>query len=314
MAFDGRLGGPLDLPMDLIDEDPLQPRTVSNPGFSDQSLQELAASIRLRNVKTPISVRRNPDLPGRFIINHGARRFRASRLAGRTAIPGFIDDDYSRADQVVENLHRNELTAREIADYIGRELSRGIKKSEIARGISKSAAFVTQYVTLLDLPDPVARTFNSGRVRDVTVVNELVSAYKACPDEVAEWLADQAQEITRGTVRHLRQFLEQKVQRQDFVDASADEVDGENLVLSESPAVSAAMPASHAAFSGVLIVSHLGRLARLLAGRRPGRSGFAWLRYEDDETTAEVALKDILAVALVDRHQPVEMNKDSLQH
>jgi ParB family chromosome partitioning protein len=69
-------GGPLQLDIDLIDEDPKQPRTANNPGFTDESLRELSASIRLRGVKTPISVRTNPDVSGRFIINHGARRFR----------------------------------------------------------------------------------------------------------------------------------------------------------------------------------------------------------------------------------------------
>jgi ParB family chromosome partitioning protein len=171
-------GGPMELVLDLIDEDENQPRTKDNPGFSDESLDELAETIRLRGVKTPISVRDNPKLPGRFIINHGARRCRSSRRAGKTTIPGFIDNDYNEADQVVENLQRNDLTPREIADFIGRELAKGLKKGEIARSIGKSAAFVSQYVTLLDLPEPIAKAFNFGRCGDVTVINELVTAHK----------------------------------------------------------------------------------------------------------------------------------------
>jgi len=204
------MGSPLELDTHLIDEDPDQPRTKDNPGFSPASLAELAATIRLRGVKTPISVRDNPDVPGRFIINHGARRFRASKLAGRATVPGFIDNDYNDADQVIENLQRNALTAREIADYMGRELAKGIRKGEIAKSIGKSAAFVTQHVTLLDLPDPVAKAFNAGRAKDVTVINELVTTYKAMPREVTAWLGDPAQEITRTSVKLLRAFLEQK--------------------------------------------------------------------------------------------------------
>jgi len=79
-------------------------------------MAQLAASIELRGVKTPISVRDNPATPGRYLINHGARRFRAARRAGKTAIPGFIDNDHLEADQIVENLQRDELAAREIAD------------------------------------------------------------------------------------------------------------------------------------------------------------------------------------------------------
>jgi ParB family chromosome partitioning protein len=155
---------PSEVALDLIDQDPQQPRSESNPGLSASSLAELAASIRLRQVRTPISLRDNPMCPGRFIINHGARRFRASRLAGKTTIPAFIDNGYNEVDQVVENLQRNELTAREIADYIGRELAKGMKKGQIATAISKSPSFVTQHAALLELPEPIAAAFAAGRV------------------------------------------------------------------------------------------------------------------------------------------------------
>jgi ParB family chromosome partitioning protein len=155
-------------------------------------------------------VRENPEQPGRYLINHGARRYRGSKWAEKTDYPGFIDNDYNEADQVIENLQRNELTAREIADFIGRELAKGKKKGEIAKEIGKSPAFVTQHVTLLDLPEPIAEAFNSGRAKDVTVINELVTAYKKNPDEVGAWLADDSQELTRGSVKLLREFLDDK--------------------------------------------------------------------------------------------------------
>ena len=209
--------------MALIDEDPGQSRTSDNRGFSRASLEELAASISLRGVKTPISVRDNPSAPGRFLINHGARRFRASQRAGKTTIPGFIDNDYNEADQVVENLQRNELTAREIADYIGREVAKDITKRDIARSISKSPAFVTQHANLLDLPDPIADAFSSGRARDVTLVNEMLPMYKTMPQQVTDWLADPGQEITRSAVKLLRSFLESWVQCAQTDEVADDE-------------------------------------------------------------------------------------------
>jgi len=174
---------PLHLPLDVIDEDSNQPRQANNPGFSKDSLEELASTIRARGVKSPISVRENLEIKGRYLINHGARRYRASKLAGKETIPAFVDNDYNEADQVIENLQRNELTAREISDFIGRELAKGKKKIQIAKDIGKSPAFVTQYVTLLDLPEPIAKAFNGGRTNDVTVVNELVMSYKKNPKE-----------------------------------------------------------------------------------------------------------------------------------
>ena len=293
-------GGPLQLDIDLIDEDPKQPRTANNPGFTDESLDELSASIRLRGVKTPISVRDNHDVPGRFIINHGARRFRGSKRAGKDVIPGFIDNDYNEADQVVENLQRNELTAREIADFIGREIAKGIKKGEIAKSISKSPAFVTQHITLLDLPDPIAEAFNSGRAKDVTVVNELVTAYKKKPQDVSAWLDDDSQEITRGSVKLLREFLDDKGRHETSEEEAA--IDPNTVEGSEGEAIGKEKkekPADPDKLKKAIVrVQHDGRPARLILTRRPPAEGFAWLKYDDDghEFGADLASVQLVAV------------------
>lgn len=99
------------------------------------------------------------------------------------------------------DLHRNDLSAREIADYIGCELARGLWRREIVERISKFAAYITQHAALLDLPEPIAAAFNAARVRDVYLVSELLPAYKAAPEVVATWLTDPQQEITRDMVR-----------------------------------------------------------------------------------------------------------------
>lgn len=291
-------GGPLQLPLHLIDEDPAQPRAADNPGFAPGSLAELADSIRQRGVKTPISVRRHPDQPERFMINHGARRFRASQLAGKPTIPAFVDDDYSLADQVVENLHRNDLTAREIADYIGRELARGLRRADIARQISKSAAFVTQHAALLDLPDPVATVFAAGRVRDVTLVNELLKAFRMRPVVVTSWLGDEQQEITRGTVHMLRAFLAQREEcNPDCVeDAATAYLTEAPITPSRSTARTDVAPAGRI----VLRVLHGDRLAQLLLRRRPSAEGLGWVRYEDDAEAAEVRLAELTVLAILE--------------
>ena len=104
----------------LLDEDPSQPRKFFDP----DALKELADSIRTRGIKTPISVRFNVK-NGRYTINHGHRRYRASVIAGKETIPAYIDNDYSDEDQIIENLQRENLTTREIADYIGRQIALG---------------------------------------------------------------------------------------------------------------------------------------------------------------------------------------------
>lgn len=196
-------GAPRDMALSLIDEDPAQPRTE----FDSKTLEELAETIRVRGIKTPISVRPNLEIPGRYVINHGARRYRASKLAGKASIPVFIDEDYSAEDQIIENLQRDALSAREIAAFIGRLLAQGRKKGEIARAIGKSPAYVTQHVALLDMPDALAELFHSGRCADVTVMNELVAVHRQHPTAVEAWLPHTSA-LTRGAVKSFREKLE----------------------------------------------------------------------------------------------------------
>lgn len=193
-----------------IREDEGNSRTASNPGFSAESIEELAQSMgEGRGVKSPLSLRSDPERPGKYIINHGHRRFRAARLAGLTQVPAFIDESFDKFDQVIENIHRENLTSREVADFIGAAMAEGRSAADVARLLGKSKAFVSQHVALLDLPEPVAQAYQSGRVRDVTVLNELVRAHRENPEAVAQVLAGSADElaakpVNRDAVKALR--------------------------------------------------------------------------------------------------------------
>lgn len=283
-----------EIAMELIEEDPNQPRTTFDPA----SLEEMAGTIALRGVKTPISVRPHPDQEGRFLINHGARRFRASGIAGKTTIPAFVDADYTEADQVIENLQRDALTAREIADFIGRELAKKVKKGDIAKAIGKSPAYVTQHAALLDLPDPIAEIFQSERCRDVTLINELVGLYKKHPEGVTDWLADEEQEITRGTVRLLKEFLT----------SGSSEGDGEGEGEGDTPPAEPE-PAKEKdekeadpdkLKKAIVTVEHDGRPGRLMLNRRPSREGVSWLKYDDDGSEFEAELGDVRLLSVIE--------------
>ena len=84
--------GATEIDISLISEDIHQPRKE----FNQETLRELTETIKLRGVKSPISVRPDVDKPGAYIINHGARRYRASIKAGLTKIPAFIDTERKR--------------------------------------------------------------------------------------------------------------------------------------------------------------------------------------------------------------------------
>lgn len=294
-------GSPLMIDIVLIDEDPAQPRSKNNPGLRPESIAELAASYGPKGPKTPLSLRLNPDDPGRYIINHGHRRYRAGKLKGLSALPAFIDNDYDDADQVIENLQRENMTPREIADYIGRELAKGKKKGEIAGRIGKSASFVSQHVTLLDLPEPVAIAFRTGRVNDVTVVNELVSAFKSSPVEVTNWLSNPSQEMTRGEIRLLREFLADKRRNSNRADPSDAQFDATDVAGGLDVPTSDNLRGKDAGRfrNGAVKVEYKGRTAYLLLNKRPLANGRAWLRFEDDGQECDADLADVRLLAIV---------------
>ena len=297
------VGSAPEMDLALIDEDPNQPRTADNPGFAAGSMAELTATIKARGIKTPISIRDNPEAPGRYIINHGHRRYRGANLAGRSTIPYFFDNDYNDADQVIENLQRNQLTPREIADYIGRELAKGLKKGEIAKSIGKSAAFVTQHVTLLDLPGPIAAAFNAGRAKDVTVISELVLCFKSRPQEVTAWLEDETQDITRTSVKRLRDYLDERSELADRYaqanDVHTDDQPGANETdASEAPRL---VRARNRKTSPAIKVRHGKEYAHLLLQRRPSVDGHAWLQYESSGEEREVDLNKVRLVSIVEK-------------
>lgn len=215
----------LELDLNLIDEDPDQPRTEDNQGFRRESLEELALTIKSRGVKSPISVRKSAN--GRYIINHGARRFRASKLAGKTTIPAFIDSDYTKLDQVIENIQRENLSPREIANYIGYRLSFGIKKTQIAIELGKSNSWVSQFSTILSLPECLDIAVNTNKVQDITAINDLAKLYKTNPEEVELFIKENSL-IGRGDVNAFKQYILSSNSSLDL-NLDSDDVDIENI-------------------------------------------------------------------------------------
>jgi len=299
------IGSPLLISLNLIDEDPGQPRSPENPGFSPQSISELAASYGPKGPKTPISLRNDPLSPGRYIINHGHRRYRAAKLKKLSAIPAFIDNDYSEIDQLIENLQRNELTAQEIAAWIGKELAKGIKKAEIAKSIGKSAAFVSQHATLLHLPIPVSEAIRERKLSDVTVINELAKAFKTNPDKVAMWLSNEHQELTRGSVRLLRDYLEEWANGNAIVASSVwDDASDADMPLNELDFADSLQSSNEKNIDklrrSILLIEHAGRPARLNLHRRPLSVGQGWIKYEDDGEEVECNLAEVKLVAILE--------------
>jgi ParB family chromosome partitioning protein len=196
-------GQPLLLPVADIDEDPDQPRRE----FDANALQELAETIRQRGVRQAISVRPSLQGSGRWVLNFGARRLRASKLAGLNTIPAFVDASADSYDQVIENEQREGLKPLELALFVQKRLALGDKQADIAKNLGKSRQWVTLATALIEPPDWLLQAYRDGRCRGMNELYELRRLHGQHAEAVADWVAGQSGLITRDRIAALRAEL-----------------------------------------------------------------------------------------------------------
>lgn len=273
----------LELSLSSIIEDSEQPRTF----FNEDSLNELAESIKERGVKSPISVRPHPTEPGKYIINHGARRYRASLIAGKTTIPAFIDTNYDLYDQATENIQRDNLTAREIAVLIERAIKKGLSKSDIAKKLGKSNSYVSQYAGLNNLAEPVAALLNQGTCEDITLLANLNTQYKKTPEAVEEWISQQ-DEFSRTRFNEFKnnigktEIISDKEPEKSNKDKKGKIDDPDKLKKS------------------FLKVSYSGQIGRLIMNKRPSSPNRAYIKLDDSGEEVDVNLSDLSVLELIE--------------
>jgi ParB family transcriptional regulator, chromosome partitioning protein len=196
-------GRPILLPLAAIDEDREQPRHE----FDANALQALADTIRERGVRQPVSVRPNLQQAGRWLLNFGARRLRAAKLAGLTEIPAFIDTTADSYDQVIENEQREGLKPLELALFVQKRLALGDNQAKIARCLGKSRQWVTLATALIEAPDWLLDAYRQQRCKGLTELYELRRLHGEHPEVVQAWAAE-GPVITRERLAVLRNGLE----------------------------------------------------------------------------------------------------------
>jgi ParB family chromosome partitioning protein len=150
-----------DIPIDLIEPSPLQPRTV----FDEAKLAELARSITANGVVQPLLLRRKGD---RFELIAGERRWRAAHLAGLSKVPAVVrnvSDDKVLELALIENIQREDLNPIEEARAYKKLIETiGLTQETVAERVGRDRSYVTNYLRLLRLPDDLQELLQAGRL------------------------------------------------------------------------------------------------------------------------------------------------------
>ena len=150
----------LRIPVNMIEPNPFQPRM----SFDQDSLQELAASIRTFGLIQPITVRKKSA--DRYQIIGGERRFKACQIAGMDMVPAYIRDanDQGMLEMaIVENIQRENLDPIEVAMSYQRLIDEcSLTQEQMADRVGKKRASVTNYLRLLKLPAKVQHDLKVG--------------------------------------------------------------------------------------------------------------------------------------------------------
>lgn len=149
------VGNIIELEIDAIEINPFQPRS----NFNEESLQELATSIKELGVIQPITVRKMEF--NKFQLISGERRLRASKLAGLNVVPAYIriaNDNESLIMALVENIQRHDLDPIEIALSYQRLIDEiQLTQEQMSERVGKKRSTIANYLRLLKL-DPIIQT------------------------------------------------------------------------------------------------------------------------------------------------------------
>lgn len=150
-----------ELPIDKITPNAMQPRTR----FDEESLDELASSIRAFGLIQPVTVR---PIGEKYQIISGERRYRAALRAGLETIPAYIKETDAQGMlemAIVENIQREDLDAIEIALSYSRLIDEcHLTQEQMAERIGRKRSSITNYLRLLKLPVYVQAQLRDNRI------------------------------------------------------------------------------------------------------------------------------------------------------
>jgi ParB family chromosome partitioning protein len=212
------------VPVEFLRPNPLNPRQ----SFPEAELEELAASIRERDIIQPIIVRGVVGVADAFEIIAGERRWRAAQRAGLHDVPVVIveaDDKQALEFAIIENIQRADLNPMDEArGYENLIAQFGYTQSDLAKVMGKSRSHVANTLRLGRLPDSVkekvvAGDLSAGHARALLAVSD--------PELIARRIVSQGltvRDIERIAQREAESPEESRPQRRRSVERDADTV------------------------------------------------------------------------------------------
>ena len=163
-----------EIEIDKIDPNPDQPRR----NFDEESLQELAISIRELGIVQPLSLRATSE--GRYQIIAGERRWRAASLAGLPSVPAYVrsaSDSEVTEMALIENIQREDLNAIEVALAFKKLIDTySLTQERLSERLGKKRATIANHLRLLKLPAEIQlglrdRKLDMGHARALLAVS-----------------------------------------------------------------------------------------------------------------------------------------------
>ena len=211
-ALQTQEGGSVLLPIAQVEPGLKQPRKR----FDEETLADLAESIRLHGILQPLTVRRLAS--GYYQIIAGERRWRAAKQAGLSEVPAIIveaDDRKVMELGLIENLQREDLNPMEEAmGYQALIEEYGLTQEEAARRVGKSRPAVANALRLMALPDAIRALVEEGKLsaghaRALLSVPDSTSQKKLAQKVVAEGLSVRQTEALAKRLARERGELEE---------------------------------------------------------------------------------------------------------
>jgi ParB family chromosome partitioning protein len=180
------------IPLNLIDANPFQPRRV----FNEEEISELAETIKKHGLIQPITVRK---YNGRYQIVSGERRTRAARIAGLTEIKAYVHELLSDKNMsewaLIENIQRVDLNPIELAESYQMLLeNHNYTHEDLSETLGKSRSAITNSLRLLKLPEQVKTWVEEGKLSS-SAARSLLSPEITDPEEVARNIIEKGMNV-----------------------------------------------------------------------------------------------------------------------